>query len=99
MRAKIQRDLRRRKLVAKYDKKRMALKKILSDKTISSEMRLIAQEALEKLPRNSSPVRLTNRCMLTGRPRAVSRYFGISRIKMRELALQGKLPGVSKSSW
>ena len=77
----------------------MALKKILSDKTISSEMRLIAQEALEKLPRNSSPVRLTNRCMLTGRPRAVSRYFGISRIKMRELALQGKLPGVSKSSW
>ena len=97
MRAKIERDLKRRKLVAKYDKKRMALKKILSDKTISSEMRLIAQE--EKLPRNSSPVRLTNRCMLTGRPRAVSRYFGISRIKMRELALQGKLPGVSKSSW
>ena len=67
MRAKIERDLKRRKLVAKYDKKRMALKKILSDKTISSEMRLIAQEALEKLPRNSSPVRLTNRCMLTGR--------------------------------
>ena len=99
MRAKIERDLKRRKLVAKYDKKRMALKKILSDKTISSEMRLIAQEALEKLPRNSSPVRLTNRCMLTGRPRAVSRYFGISRIKMCELALQGKLPGVSKSSW
>ena len=62
-------------------------------------MRMVAQEALEKLPRNSSPVRLTNRCMLTGRPRAVSRYFGISRIKMRELALQGKLPGVSKSSW
>ena len=57
----------------------------MSDKTISSEMRLIAQ-GLEKLPRNSSPVRLTNRCMPTGRPRAVSRYFGISRIKMRELA-------------
>ena len=99
MRAKIQRDLRRRKLVAKYDRKRTALKKILSDKSISKEMRALAQESLEKLPRDSSPVRLTNRCMLTGRPRGVSRFFGISRIKMRELALQGKLPGVSKSSW
>ena len=99
MRAKIERDLKRRKLVAKFNRKRTALKKILSDKSISSEMRMIAQDALEKLPRDSSPVRLTNRCMLTGRPRGVSRYFGISRIKMRELALQGKLPGVSKSSW
>ena len=99
MRAKIEKELKRRKLVAKYNHKRTALKKILSDKTISPEMRMVAQEALEKLPRDSSPVRLTNRCMLTGRPRAVSRYFGISRIKMRELALLGKLPGVSKSSW
>ena len=99
MRAKIQRDLKRRKLVAKYYNKRMALKKILSDKSISPEMRIVAQEALEKLPKDSSHTRLTNRCMLTGRPRGVSRYFGISRIKMRDLALQGKLPGVSKSSW
>jgi len=99
MRAKIERDLKRRKLVAKYNRKRTALKKILSDKSISKEMRALAQESLEKLPRDSSPVRLTNRCMLTGRPRSVSRFFGISRIKMRELALQGKLPGVSKASW
>jgi len=99
MRAKIQRDLKRRKLVAKFNRKRTALKKILSDKSISPEMRMVAQDALQKLPRDSSPVRLNNRCMLTGRPRAVSRYFGISRIKMRELALQGRLPGVSKSSW
>lgn len=99
MRAKIERDLKRRKLVAKYNRKRTALKKILSDKSITPEMRMVAQQALEKLPRDSSPVRLNNRCMLTGRPRAVSRYFGISRIKMRELALQGKLPGVSKASW
>jgi small subunit ribosomal protein S14 len=99
MRAKIERDLKRRKLVAKFNRKRTALKKILSDKSISPEMRMVAQDALQKLPRDSSPVRLNNRCMLTGRPRAVSRYFGISRIKMRELALQGRLPGVSKSSW
>ena len=99
MRAKIERDLKRRKLVANYNRKRTALKKILSDKSISKEMRALAQESLEKLPRDSSPVRLTNRCMLTGRPRSVSRFFGISRIKMRELALQGKLPGVSKASW
>ena len=99
MKAKIERDLKRRKLVAKFNRKRTALKKILSDKSISPEMRMVAQDALQKLPRDSSPVRLNNRCMLTGRPRAVSRYFGISRIKMRELALQGRLPGVSKSSW
>jgi len=99
MRANIERDLKRRKLVAKFNRKRTALKKILSDKSISPEMRMVAQDALQKLPRDSSPVRLNNRCMLTGRPRAVSRYFGISRIKMRELALQGRLPGVSKSSW
>ena len=99
MRAKIERDLKRRKLVAKFNRKRTALKKILSNKSISPEMRMVAQDALQKLPRDSSPVRLNNRCMLTGRPRAVSRYFGISRIKMRELALQGRLPGVSKSSW
>ena len=99
MRPKIERDLKRRQLVAKFNRKRTALKKIISDKSISPEMRMVAQDALQKLPRDSSPVRLNNRCMLTGRPRAVSRYFGISRIKMRELALQGRLPGVSKSSW
>ena len=94
MRAKVQREIKRRNLVARYDRKRTALKKILSDRTLSPEMRMVAQEALERLPRDSSPVRLKNRCMLTGRPRSVSRYFGLSRIKIREMALQGKLPGV-----
>ena len=61
-------------------------------------MRKQTQEALEKLPRNSSPVRLHNRCIVTGRPRAVSRFLAY-RIKLREMALQGQLPGVSKASW
>lgn len=99
MKAQIERDLKRRRLTAKYEKKRMVLKKILKDKTISAEFRRQAQDALEKLPRDSSPVRLHNRCIITGRPRAVYRFFGLSRIKMRELALAGKLPGVSKASW
>ena len=99
MKAQIERDLKRRRLTAKYEKKRMVLKKILKDKTISAEFRRQAQDALEKLPRDSSPVRLHNRCIITGRPRAVYRFFGLSRIKMRELALVGKLPGVSKASW
>ena len=99
MKARTERDLKRRRLVAKYEKKRLALKRILKDKTISAELRKQTQEALEKLPRNSSPVRLHNRCIVTGRPRAVSRFFGLSRIKLREMALQGRLPGVSKASW
>lgn len=99
MKARTERDLKRRRLVAKYEKKRLALKQILKDKTISAELRKQTQEALEKLPRNSSPVRLHNRCIVTGRPRAVSRFFGLSRIKLREMALQGRLPGVSKASW
>jgi len=99
MRAKIERDLKRRKLVAKFNRKRTALKKILSDKSKIKIFHYARSDLVFQLPRDSSPVRLTNRCMLTGRPRGVSRYFGISRIKMRELALQGKLPGVSKSSW
>ena len=99
MKARIERDLKRRRLTEKYEKKRIALKKILKDKAISAEFRKQTQEALEKLPRDSSPVRLHNRCIVTGRPRAVYRFFGLSRIKMREMALAGKLPGVSKASW
>jgi len=86
-------------LTAKYEKKRAALKKAYANKNISVESRIKIQEMLEKLPRDSSRTRLHNRCSLTGRPRAVYRFFGLSRIKMRELALAGKLPGVSKASW
>ncbi len=78
---------KRKKLVKKYEKKRQELKE-KGD-----------QEGLDKLPRNSSPVRLRNRCRLTGRPRGYIRMYGISRIKFRELASQGKIPGVKKASW
>jgi small subunit ribosomal protein S14 len=83
----IARQEKRVKMVAKYAAKRQALKDS-GDYT-----------ALALLPRNSSPVRLKNRCKLTGRPRAYLRKFGVSRIKFRELALQGKIPGVKKASW
>jgi small subunit ribosomal protein S14 len=99
MKARIESDKKRRYLTAKYEKKRAALKKAYANKNLPVEARLKIQEMLEKLPRDSSRTRLHNRCLLTGRPRAVYRYFGLSRIKMRELALAGKLPGVSKASW
>ncbi|WP_018476852.1 30S ribosomal protein S14 [Pontibacter roseus] len=81
------RELKRQKLVAKYAAKRAELK-AKGD-----------YEALDKLPKNSSPVRLHNRCKLTGRPRGYMRKFGISRVTFRELASAGKIPGVTKSSW
>jgi len=81
------RELKRQKLVAKYADKRAALK-AAGD-----------YEALDKLPRNASPVRLHNRCKLTGRPRGYMRKFGISRVVFRDLALAGKIPGVTKASW
>ena len=81
------RELKREKLVAKYAAKRAELK-AKGD-----------YEALDKLPRNASPVRLHNRCKLSGRPRGYMRKFGISRVVFRELAVMGKIPGVTKSSW
>ena len=95
----IQRNVKRAKMVARYSAKRESLKKVLSDPNTSEEDFYIAQAKLTKLPKNSSPVRLVNRCSLTGRPRAVLRKFGLSRISFRELALQGKVPGVIKASW
>ncbi|MEM6764808.1 MAG: 30S ribosomal protein S14 [Bacteroidota bacterium] len=85
--AVVARQKKREKLVAKYAAKRQALKDAGD------------YQGLALLPRNSSPVRLKNRCLLTGRPRGYLRRFGISRIKFRELALQGKIPGVKKTSW
>ena len=81
------RELKRQKMVAKYATKRAALK-------ASGDY-----EALDKLPRNASPVRLHNRCKLSGRPRGYMRKFGISRVVFRDLALAGKIPGVTKASW
>lgn len=85
--AVVARQKKREKLVAKYAAKRALLKEHGD------------YQSLALLPRNSSPVRLKNRCMLTGRPRGYIRRFGISRIKFRELALNGKIPGVKKTSW
>lgn len=95
----IQRDLKRRKLIEKYAAKRAELKAILADPDTSDEDFYKAQAKLSKLPKNSSPIRSRNRCSVTGRPRAFIRKFGLSRITFRELASQGKLPGVTKSSW
>jgi len=89
----IARQLKREKMVAKYAKRRTALKEAARKGDIE------AIDKLHKLPRNASPVRLKNRCKLTGRPRAYIRQFGLCRNKFRELALDGKIPGVTKASW
>jgi ribosomal protein S14 len=86
-------------LFTKFSRNSFIFKYFFKSYTLFFIFRKQTQEALEKLPRDSSPVRLHNRCIVTGRPRAVYRFFGLSRIKMREMALAGKLPGVSKASW
>jgi small subunit ribosomal protein S14 len=95
----IQRDLKRRRLIAKYSVKRTELKAILANPETTDEEFYKAQAKLTKLPKNSSPIRARNRCSITGRPRAHIRKFGLSRITFRELASKGKIPGVTKSSW
>ena len=94
----IQRERKREALVKKYAIKRETLKKSISE-TTSLEQKLILHRQLQKLPRNSAPVRLHNRCSVTGRPRGYFRDFGLSRHVLREYALQGLLPGVVKASW
>lgn len=95
----INRELKREKTVAKYAEKRAQLKAVISDVSASDEERLNAMLALQALPRNSSPVRLRNRCGLTGRPHGYFRKFGLSRNKLRERVMQGDVPGVRKASW
>ena len=87
------------KLSDKYYKKRKLLKKIIMDKKVSLEERFKAQQKLSKLPRNSSRVRVMNRCQITGRPHGVYRKLKISRIALRDMASSGKIPGITKSSW
>jgi len=88
-----------KRLVAKYAEKRAALKAIIRNPNATDEERAAAQYKLQELPRNSSPVRIRNRCAITGRARGYLRNFGLSRIKFRELALRGEIPGVRKASW
>ena len=95
----IQRNLKRIRLVKKFLKKRENLKKIINNKKLPLEERFAAQLKLAKIPRNSSRTRIRNRCEITGRPRGVYRKLRISRIALRDLALKGKIPGMTKSSW
>ncbi len=95
----IERNEKRKKLAAKYAPKRAELKAILANPATTDEEFFTAQKKLAKLPRNSAKVRIRNRCSLSGRPRAYIGKFGVSRIQFRELALAGKIPGVTKSSW
>ena len=95
----VKKNNKRIKLSNKYDKKRKALKKIIMDKKISLEERFKAQQKLSKLPRNSAKTRVMNRCEITGRPHGVYRKLKISRIALRKLGLEGKIPGMVKSSW
>lgn len=97
--ALINRDQKRRKLVAKYQKKREALQAIINDSKASEEERYEARLKLQKLPRNANPTRVRNRCALTGRPRGVYRKFGLGRSKLRDYAMKGEIPGIVKASW
>ena len=95
----INKNNKRIKLSNKYLKKRKSLKKIIMNKKLSLEERFKAQQKLSKLPRNSAKIRVRNRCQITGRPHGVYRKLKISRIALRQLGLQGKIPGLVKSSW
>ena len=95
----IQRNLKRIKLVKKFLKKRESLKKLIKNKKLPLDERFAAQLKLAKIPRNSSKVRIRNRCEITGRPHGVYRKLKISRIALRDLASKGKIPGMTKSSW
>jgi small subunit ribosomal protein S14 len=93
------RDQKRRQTVEKFKARRATLLEILQDPRASDEAKEEARTKLQKLPRDASPVRLRNRCALTGRPRGVYRKFGLARNKLRDLALKGEVPGVIKASW
>ena len=95
----IQRNLKRIRLVKKFLKKRENLKKIIKNKKLPLDERFAAQLKLAKIPRNSAKVRIRNRCEITGRPHGVYRKLKISRIALRDLASEGKIPGMTKSSW
>ena len=97
--ALINREAKRRKMVEKYKAKRAALEAIVSDESRSEDERFEARLKIQALPRNSSPVRLRNRCQLTGRPRGVYRKFGLSRSKLRDFVMRGEVPGMTKASW
>ena len=95
----VQKNLKRMKMVNKFEKKRSKLKKIIMNKKLELAERFAAQLKLDKLPKNSSKVRIRNRCGISGRPHGYYRKLKISRIALRQLGLEGKIPGMVKSSW
>lgn len=95
----INRDIKRAKLVAKFAAKRAALVEIINDQSKSDEERYQARLKLQQLPRNANPTRVRNRCVITGRPRGVFSKFGLTRHKLREMAMRGEVPGMTKASW
>ena len=95
----IQRELKRTQLVAKYKKKYDELKSTANDAKKGDDERYAARLELQALPRNAYPTRQRNRCEMTGRPRGTFRQFGLGRAKIRELAFEGQIPGVTKASW
>ncbi len=97
--ALINRDLKRRDTVKKFKAKRAALLETINNQKASDEEREAARVKLQLLPRNASPVRLRNRCSITGRPRGVYRKFGLGRSKLRDFIMRGEVPGVIKASW
>jgi small subunit ribosomal protein S14 len=97
--ALVNREKKRRATVKKFAARRADLLAIINNNKASDEDRMEARERFQRLPRNSSPVRLRNRCSLTGRPRGVFSKFGLGRSKLREIAMRGEIPGVTKASW
>jgi len=97
--ALVERELKRAKTVKRFASKRRDLKKILSDSNTTLDEKREARVKLQKLPRNASPVRLRNRCVITGRPKGFYRKFGLGRNKLREQTMEGNIPGLHKASW
>ncbi|MEY3740173.1 MAG: hypothetical protein RLZZ192_849 [Pseudomonadota bacterium] len=95
----INRDVKRAKTAEKFAAKRAALKAIIEDSSKTDEERYEARLKMQQLPRNASPIRQRNRCAITGRARGVFRKFGLGRMKLRELAMKGEIPGMTKASW
>ncbi len=97
--ALINREGKRRKAVAKFAARRKALFEVINDSKASEDEKIDARAKLQRLPRDASPVRLRNRCALTGRSRGYFRKFGLGRNKLREVAMRGEVPGLTKASW
>ncbi len=95
----VNREKKRRLVVAKYKTKRAELVAVIENPKLSDDERQMARDKFHQLPRNSSPTRLRNRCQITGRPRGTYRKFGLGRTKLREAAMRGEIPGLVKASW